>query len=160
MEANDRDSSRIRVVDEEIRLIPYYRNDEVSLPWYQDPDVCKQVDNIDHVYDLENLHRMYDFLSANGDCYYIEYRGTLVGDVSLRNNSEVAIVICKEYQNRHIGRRCISDMLKLAREKSLDCVRAEIYTFNEQSRKMFLSLGFVQTGEERYEYRLTPAAET
>ncbi|MBR6443210.1 MAG: GNAT family N-acetyltransferase [Clostridia bacterium] len=151
---------QIRTVDKEIRLIPYYRNDEVSLPWYQDPDVCKQVDNIDHVYDLENLHRMYDFLSANGDCYYIEYRGTLVGDVSLRNNSEVAIVICKEYQNRHIGRRCISDMLKLAREKSLDCVRAEIYTFNEQSRKMFLSLGFVQTGEERYEYRLTPAAET
>ncbi len=157
MEAYDRDSSRIRVVDEEIRLIPYYRNDEVSLPWYQDPDVCKQVDNIDHVYDLENLHRMYDFLSANGDCYYIEYRGTLVGDVSLRNNSEVAIVICKEYQNRHIGRRCISDMLKLAREKGLDCVRAEIYTFNEQSRKMFLSLGFVQTGGERYEYRLPPA---
>lgn len=157
MEAYDRDSSRIRVVDEEIRLIPYYRNDEVSLPWYQDPDVCKQVDNIDHVYDLENLHRMYDFLSANGDCYYIEYRGTLVGDVSLRNNSEVAIVICKEYQNRHIGRRCISDMLKLAREKGLDCVRAEIYAFNEQSRNMFLSLGFVQTGGERYEYRLPPA---
>ena len=39
MEAYDRDSSRIRVVDEEIRLIPYYRNDEMSLPWYQDPHV-------------------------------------------------------------------------------------------------------------------------
>ena len=112
---------------------------------------------MDHTYDVETLHNMYDYLSSHGDCYYIEYRGTLVGDVSLRNNSEVAIVICKEYQNRHIGRRCISDMLKLAREKGLDCVRAEIYSFNEQSRKMFLSLGFVQTGEERYEYRLTPA---
>ena len=149
---------KIRTVDEEIRLIPYYRNDEVSLAWYQDPVLCRQVDNIDHVYDLEDLHRMYDFLCANGDCYYIEYKGTLVGDVSLRNNSELAIVIYSEYQNRHIGRRCIADMLELAREKGMDSVRAEIYAFNEQSRTMFLSLGFVQTGDEIYEYRLGPAS--
>ena len=25
---------------------------------------------------------MYDFLSTHGDCYYIEYQGVLVGDVS------------------------------------------------------------------------------
>lgn len=35
----------VRVVDNEIKLIPYYRNDAVSLPWCQDLDVCKQVDN-------------------------------------------------------------------------------------------------------------------
>ncbi|MDO4371833.1 MAG: GNAT family N-acetyltransferase, partial [Clostridia bacterium] len=73
-----------RIVDREIRLIPYYRNDAVSLPWYQDPDVCRQVDNRDTPYDPDLLHRMYDFLSAHGDCYYIEYRGALVGDVTLR----------------------------------------------------------------------------
>ena len=143
-----------RIVDREIRLIPYYRNDGASFPWYQDPDVCKQVDNIDHTYDLETLHRMYDYLSANGEIYYIEYRGVLVGDVSLRNNSELAIVVCREYQNRHIGRRCIADMLALAREKGMESVRAEIYSFNTQSRRMFESLGFVNTGDEIYEYRL------
>lgn len=31
----------MRIIDKEIKLIPYYRNDEVSLPWYQDLDVCK-----------------------------------------------------------------------------------------------------------------------
>ena len=36
-----------RIVDSDIRLIPYYRNDAVSLPWYQDPQVCKQVDDRD-----------------------------------------------------------------------------------------------------------------
>ena len=77
-----------RIVDEEIRLIPYYRNDAVSLPWYQDPDVCKQVDNRDEPYDLALLHSMYDYLSANGECYYIQYKGVLVGDVSLRNSAE------------------------------------------------------------------------
>ena len=60
-----------RIIDHELRLIPYYRNDAVSLPWYQDPDVCKQVDNRDTPYDTALLHSMYDYLCANDDCYYI-----------------------------------------------------------------------------------------
>ena len=126
-----------RIIDKELKLIPYYRNDEVSLPWYQDLDVCKQVDNRDKPYDLELLHCMYDYLSSNGDCYYIEYEDKLVGDVSLKNNGEIAIVVCKEYQNRHIGRRCVLDMLKLAKEKGMDKVKANIYSFNKQSQTMF-----------------------
>ena len=139
-----------RIVDREIRLVPYYRNDAVSLPWYQDPDVCRQVDNRDTPYDPDLLHRMYDFLSAHGDCYYIEYRGALVGDVTLRDNGEIAIVVCRAFQNRHIGRRCVLDMLKLAREKGMARVTANIYAFNEQSRRMFTSIGFIQTGDEWY----------
>lgn len=38
---------KTRIVDSEITLILYYRNDAVSLPWYQDPDVVKQVDDRD-----------------------------------------------------------------------------------------------------------------
>ncbi|MBO4914969.1 MAG: GNAT family N-acetyltransferase [Oscillospiraceae bacterium] len=141
---------RKRIVDNEITLIPYYRNDEISLRWYQDPDVCKQVDNRDEPYDLELLHRMYDYLSSHGECYYIEYKGELVGDVSLRDNAEVAIVVCREFQNRHIGRRCIKDMLLLAAEKGMDAVKANIYSFNLQSRRMFESVGFYNTDEEWY----------
>ena len=85
-----------RIIDNELRLIPYYRNDEASLPWYQDLDVCRQVDNREKPYDVELLHRMYDYLTAHGDCYYIEYKGVLVGDVSLRENSEIAVVVCTE----------------------------------------------------------------
>lgn len=141
-----------RIIDKEIKLFPYYRNDEVSLPWYQDLDVCKQVDNRDEPYDLELLHCMYDYLSSNGDCYYIEYEGKLVGDVSLRDNGEIAIVVCKEYQNRHIGRRCVLDMLKLAKEKGMSKVKANIYSSNKQSQTMFQSIGFVKTEEEWHEY--------
>jgi len=144
-----------RVIDNEIRLIPYYRNDEVSLPWYQDPDVCKQVDNRDKPYDTELLHSMYDYLCSNGDCYYIEFKGRLVGDVTLKNNSEIAIVICKEFQNRHIGRRCVKEMLKLAKEKGMDYVMANVYSFNSQSRHMFESVGFCKTDEEWYRYDLS-----
>ena len=137
-----------RIIDNELRLIPYYRNDEASLPWYQDLDVCRQVDNREKPYDVELLHRMYDYLTAHGDCYYIEYKGVLVGDVSLRENSEIAVVVCKEYQNQHIGRRCVLEMLKLAREKGMERVKANIYSFNGQSQRMFQSVGFEKTAEE------------
>ena len=144
---------QIRTVDEDIRLIPYYRNDEASLPWYQDPELCRQVDGTDRVYDAERLHRMYDFLCSRGECWYIEYRGVLVGDVSLRDDGETAIAICREYQNRHIGRKCVSEILKIAEEKGMAAVTATVYAFNEQSRRMFLSAGFERTGEEQYVYR-------
>ncbi len=143
-----------RIIDEEIRLIPYYRNDDVSFAWYQDLDVCKQVDNRDKPYDIELLHSMYDYLCAHGECYYIEYNGILVGDVSLRDNTEIAIVICKAYQNQHIGRRCVCEMIKLARQKNMNAVIANIYSFNTQSQKMFEALGFYKTGSEWYRFDL------
>lgn len=145
-----------RIVESDIRLIPYYRNDAVSLPWYQDPQVCKQVDDRDTPYDLELLHAMYDYLSSHGGCWYIEYRGVLVGDVSLRDSGELAIVVCRAYQNRHIGRRCVLDMLALAREKGMEQVTANIYSFNRQSQRMILAVGFEKTDEEWYAYRLRP----
>lgn len=144
---------QIKTIDNEIRLIPYYRNDAVSLAWYQNPELCKQVDNTDSVYDLDRLHRMYDFLSTHGECYYIEYCGKLVGDVTLRDNCEIAIVVCREYQNRRIGRRCVTEMLKLAREKGMECVKANIYSFNLQSQRMFASVVFLQTDAEWFIYR-------
>lgn len=36
-----------RRVDDAILLVPYYPNEEVALKWYQDKEVCRQVDNID-----------------------------------------------------------------------------------------------------------------
>ena len=143
-----------RIVDGEITLIPYYRNDEVSLVWYEDTDLVKMVDNRDTPYDIPLLHRMYDYLSENGDCFYIEYDDTLVGDVTLLESGEIAIVISKEYQERHIGRRCVSEMLSLAKERGMTEVKAVIYTFNIPSQRMFLSLGFIKTGDEEYTYTL------
>ena len=144
----------IRIVDEEIRLIPFFPNEEAALAWYQDPEVCRQVDNIDHVYTPELLERMYRYLITHGDCYYIEYRGRLVGDVSLRDTGEISIVVCKEFQNRHIGRKCISNMLALAREKGFSEVKANIYSFNTQSRKTFEAVGFRRVSEEWYHFPL------
>ena len=77
-----------------------------------------------------------------------------MGDVTLRHNGEVCIVVSKDYQNRHIGRRCVLEMIKLAGEKGMERVKANIYPFNTQSQRMFLSVGFKKIDTEWYEYRL------
>lgn len=143
-----------RKIDEEISLIPYYPNEEVTLKWYQDPVLCKQVDNIDFVYTPERLRAMYSYLSSHGECYYIEYKGVLVGDITLKED-EISIVVSKEYQNRHIGRRCVKNIMELAKEKNLSFVKAQIYDFNKQSQKMFMSLGFELVKDDWYEADLT-----
>lgn len=137
-----------RRIDADITLVPYWPNETVALPWYQDAELCRQVDNRPEPYTAERLRAMYAFLSSHGKCYYIEYRGALVGDVTLRDDGEIAIVVCREYQNRGIGRRCVREMLALARERGMSEVRANIYAFNAQSRRMFQSVGFEQIEEE------------
>ena len=49
------EAMQIRIIDEEIKLVPYYPNYATALEWYQDVDLCKQVDNRDAVYDLPLL---------------------------------------------------------------------------------------------------------
>lgn len=39
---------------------------------------------------------MYNYLYENGECYYIKYNNSLVGDVSLYDINEISIVISKE----------------------------------------------------------------
>ena len=147
-------------VEGNIRLVPYYPAYDTALAWYQDAQLCKQVDNRDFVYDLPLLKRMYHYLDTHGELFYIEYRGVLCGDVSLRTTGELAIVICKEYQNKHIGRKVIEKMLELARERGLAECFAHIYSFNTQSQKMFESIGFVPQDEERYIYKLQKGEPT
>lgn len=143
---------KLREIDEDIVLVPYYPNEDIAIKWYQDKEVCRQVDNIDYVYSLDRLRAMYGFLSTHGECFYIQYKGKLIGDVSLRDNSEISIVVCKEYQNRHIGRKCVLDMIKLAKEKGMREVKANIYTFNTQSQRMFQKIGFQRSEDEWYIY--------
>ena len=84
-----------RIVDGEITLVPYDPNYKASLPWYQDADVCKQVDNRNSVYDLKLLKAMYRHLNARGSLFYIKYRGRLCGDVCLHPDGEINIVVAK-----------------------------------------------------------------
>ena len=115
-----------RVIDEEIALIKYYPNYKTALEWYQDLQLCKQVDNRDTVYDLDLLKGMYKYLDTHGDLFYIKYKNRLCGDVCLQPNGEVNIVIAKGFQNKHIGRRVMHAIMQLAKEKGIQKLHAEI----------------------------------
>ena len=145
---------KTRIVDEEISLVRYYPNYKTALVWYQDPDLCKQVDNRDTVYDLPLLKGMYKYLDRHGDLFYVKYKNRLCGDVCLQPDGEVNIVIAKPFQNKHIGRRVIGEIIRLAKEKNIPTLRAEIYSFNTQSQKMFQSIGFVKIDDEHFELKL------
>ena len=139
-----------RIIDEEITLVRYYPNYKTTLAWYQDLNVCKQVDNRDTVYDLDLLKRMYKYLNKHGDLFYIKYKNRLCGDVCLQASGEVNIVIASPFQNKRIGRRVVREIIQLAKEKQIPELRAEIYTFNTQSQRMFQSVGFKKIDEEQY----------
>ena len=142
-----------RMVDHEISLVPYYPVPEQTLPWYQDPTLCLQVDGRPEPYDLPRLQRMYEYLNERGTLYYICCQGQLCGDVCLQRSGEINIVIAPAYQNRAIGRRVVRALIDLAREQGLAQLTATIYAFNHQSRRMFEAAGFCSVGPE--EYRLT-----
>ena len=141
---------KYRIVDNEIKLVKYYSNYQTTLKWYLDKDLCKQVDNRDEVYDLPLLKAMYKYLNTHGDLFYIKFKNRLCGDVCLQPSGEVNIVISKEFQNKHIGRRVINEIIRLAKEKGMNLLNAEIYSFNHQSRRMFESVGFKQINNEHY----------
>lgn len=137
-------------IDSELKLVKYYPNYAVALPWYQDPQLCKQVDNRDTVYDLDLLKAMYQYLDQKGHLFYIEYQNNLCGDVCLQPDGEINIVVAKPYQNKHIGRRVIGKVIEFAKEKEMRELHAVIYWFNVQSQKMFESAGFRKVAAEKY----------
>lgn len=139
-----------RIIDEEIILVRYYPNYKTTLAWYQDLDLCKQVDNRDTAYDLDLLKCMYKYLNSHGDLFYIKYKNRLCGDVCLQSSGEVNIVITKSFQNKHIGRRVMKEIIQLAKEKHISELHAEIYSFNTQSQKMFQRIGFTKVSDEQY----------
>ncbi|MDU1399388.1 hypothetical protein [Finegoldia magna] len=53
------------IVNDRIKLVPYFENYDTTLKWYKDKDVCKQVDNINFVYDIDRLQKMYNYLNTN-----------------------------------------------------------------------------------------------
>ena len=88
--------------NQDICLVPYYPAYEIALPWYQDAELCHQVDNQNRIYDLSILKNMYQYLDSHGDLYYIEYKGILCGDVCLQTSGEISIVFLHWQKRRSI----------------------------------------------------------
>lgn len=145
------------IINENLELVKYYPNYNLTINWYSSPKLCKQVDGKEEAYSKERLKNMYKFLCKNGECYYIKYkdngRWRLVGDISLYLG-QIAIVIAQQWQNKHIGRECVKALLKRAKQVGYTEIKANIFSFNSQSKNMFQAVGFKQVSNEEYIYKL------
>ena len=139
---------------DDINLVKYFPDYRLTLPWYEDVETVKMVDNANTPYDLDQLKTMYNYLNNNGDLFYIAYKNKLIGDCAIFDDNMVAIVVSKEYRGRKIGSRVLNKLILYAIEKDFEYLKAEIYDFNQVSQSLFKSRGFEKMGKEMYKLDL------
>ena len=135
-------------------LVKYFPAYKLTLPWYEDVETVKMVDNANTPYDLDQLKTMYNYLNNNGDLFYIAYKNKLIGDCAIFDDNMVAIVVSKEYRGMKIGSKVLDRLITLAKEKDLAYLKAEIYDFNQVSQSLFKNHGFEKIGKEMYKLEL------
>lgn len=135
-----------------------------ALPWYQDAETQMLVNGKSAPYDEELLERMYTYLDASGELYFIEVSvgGSFrpIGDVTFRRDDMPIVIGEPAWRGRGIGRRVVQTLILRAKALGFQTLRvAEIYSFNIGSRRLFESCGFQvyeKTGHgDRYILSLT-----
>ena len=136
------------IIDEGLRLRRFDGNYDLALPWYQDRETVLLVDGAAEPYTPERIRRMYDYLAARGELYWIEVRegeGFIpIGDVTFWRRDMPIVIGMPGYRGRGVGGRVIEALCQRARELNYhDIYVNEIYDFNAGSRRCFERAGFV-----------------
>lgn len=134
-------------VNASIRLRKYDGKNEAALQWYQDVETVYLVDGKREPYTMERLNRMYDYLNNAGELFWIEaaeqdaYRP--IGDVTFWQKDMPIVIGDRNYRGKRIGRKIVSVLVDRAKALGYDYLEvAEIYNWNEGSRRCFESIGF------------------
>ncbi|HFI0644596.1 TPA: GNAT family N-acetyltransferase [Streptococcus suis] len=149
-------------IDKQVRLRRYDGQHDFAFDWHQDLELVWLVDGDKERYSYDLLNRMYDYLSKNGECYFIEIlednQFIPIGDVTLFKDDFAIAIGDKRYWNKGIGTKVLQRMIERAREVGLEEILVEeIYDWNTGSRKLFEKCGFeaVEKTKKGWSYRLT-----
>lgn len=117
--------------------------------WYSDPELVWLVDGVREPYDRAKLERMYSYLNAHGELYYIEVlengKFKPVGDVMFSADDLPIVIGDPAYRGRGIGKLVIRRLIERGRELGFTELRVrEIYNYNQASRALFEGLGFTE----------------
>lgn len=137
----------------DLRLVRLDAPPAEALSWYQDPDTLWMVDGRREPYTPERLARMYAWLSARGELWFIEARDGIpgdatsgwreVGDVTLCPDDLPIVIGEKDLRARHVGRRVVGALCERARALGWREARVgEIYDWNVASQRCFSAAGF------------------
>lgn len=134
-------------VGEGLRLRRYDGRFDFALPWYQDEETVYLVDGNRTPYTPQRLERMYAYLDARGELYFIEALTggvyTPIGDVAFWQDDMPIVIGDKRYRGRGVGGRVIAALVTRGRALGYGRLRVEeIYDYNAASRRCFESAGF------------------
>ncbi len=148
-------------VTPELRLRKYDGNHAFALSWYQDPETVWLVDGVTAPYDVAKLNRMYTYLNAHGELYFIEcledgaFRP--IGDVTFWQEDMPIVLGDRACRGKGIGRKVVCALAERGRALGYAFLLVdEIYAYNLGSQRMFESVGFRRYAETEkgYRYRL------
>ena len=144
-----------------LRLRKFDHHYDFALTWYQDEDTTRLVDGEADRYSPERLKRMYEYLDAHGELYFIEIREDArwvpIGDVTFWQTDMPIVIGDPAWRGKGIGRQVVTALI--ARGKALGFPKlevGEIYDFNPGSRRCFEAAGFRATTrtEKGWHYEL------
>lgn len=155
------------VIDDHLRLRKYDGVIDFALGWYQNRETLLLVDGAERPYDMARLQRMYSYLDAHGELYWIEYKigGAFmpVGDVTLCRKDLPIVIGDSRFRHCGIGGQVVSALIRRGQMLGFAELQvAEIYDYNVGSRKLFTNLGFVpyESTEKGHRYRLILSEKT
>lgn len=152
-------------IDEELRLRKYDGDYLTAKPWYEDTETLMLVNGNDTPYTPERLKKMYDYLEAHGEEYFIELKvnGTFipVGDVTFWQEDMPIVIGDRSCRGKDVARKVVLALMDRARALGFDhlCVE-EIYSYNTASQRLFEGCGFQKDKptENGYSYICTLSA--
>ena len=139
-------------IDDTLRLRRFDGDCARALPWYQDRELLQLVDGKAEPYTPQRLQRMYDYLAARGELWWIEYcrdGGDFVpiGDVTFWQDDMPIVIGEPAFRGRGIGRRVVEALCRRAEEINYNIIYVnEIYDFNTASIRCFTAAGFEPCG--------------
>lgn len=148
-------------IEETLRLRRYDGQCSLALAWYQDSDLLWLVDGDRTPYSPERLRRMYDYLNARGEVYWIEARENAafrpIGDVTFWQQDMPIVIGDAAYRGRGIGSKVVLALVARGRELGYrELFVGNIYHYNTASRRCFEKAGFraFEPTEQGSRYRL------
>lgn len=134
-------------VEADLRLRRFDDEYAFAFDWYQDAETVWLVDGVRTPYTWEKLSRMYHYLDARGELYFIEILEDgiwrPVGDVCFWQENLPIVLGDPGCRGKGIGRRVIAALIERGRALGYDQLYvSEIYVYNSASRRCFEALGF------------------
>lgn len=134
-------------IDASLRLRKFDGQYDFALIWYQNTELVYLVDGKKIAYTRERLEKMYRYLNDMGELYFIEvledgnYKP--IGDVTFWKEDMPIVIGEPTYRGKGIGRKVITALVSRGRELGYDKLYvAEIYAYNEGSKRCFERAGF------------------